>query len=71
MDLDKDEIGVYLIDRDFIYFGFILNYFCYGKFIIIKELVEEGVLEEVEFYNIVFFVWLVKERIWDNENRIL
>lgn len=69
LDSDKDETGAYLIDRDPTYFGPILNYLRHGKLIITKELAEEGVLEEAEFYNIASLVRLVKERIRDNENR--
>nr|Q8CEZ0.1 RecName: Full=BTB/POZ domain-containing protein KCTD2 [Mus musculus]BAC25251.1 unnamed protein product [Mus musculus] len=69
LDSDKDETGAYLIDRDPTYFGPILNYLRHGKLIITKELGEEGVLEEAEFYNIASLVRLVKERIRDNENR--
>ncbi|XP_038012845.1 BTB/POZ domain-containing protein KCTD2 isoform X1 [Motacilla alba alba] len=65
----QDETGAYLIDRDPTYFGPILNYLRHGKLIINKELAEEGVLEEAEFYNIASLVRLVKERIRDNENR--
>lgn len=65
----QDETGAYLIDRDPTYFGPILNYLRHGKLIITKELAEEGVLEEAEFYNIASLVRLVKERIRDNENR--
>ncbi|EQB77276.1 hypothetical protein CB1_000265065 [Camelus ferus] len=65
----RDETGAYLIDRDPTYFGPILNYLRHGKLIITKELAEEGVLEEAEFYNIASLVRLVKERIRDNENR--
>ncbi|XP_025902621.1 BTB/POZ domain-containing protein KCTD2 [Nothoprocta perdicaria] len=66
---NQDETGAYLIDRDPTYFGPILNYLRHGKLIINKELAEEGVLEEAEFYNIASLVRLVKERIRDNENR--
>ncbi|XP_007958062.1 BTB/POZ domain-containing protein KCTD2 [Orycteropus afer afer] len=66
---EGDETGAYLIDRDPTYFGPILNYLRHGKLIINKELAEEGVLEEAEFYNIASLVRLVKERIRDNENR--
>ncbi|XP_028844728.1 BTB/POZ domain-containing protein KCTD2 [Denticeps clupeoides] len=69
LDSDKDETGAYLIDRDPSYFGPILNYLRHGKLIINKNLAQEGVLEEAEFYNIASLVRLVKERIRDNENR--
>ncbi|KAK2528488.1 hypothetical protein Q9233_007459 [Columba guinea] len=69
MHTHQDETGAYLIDRDPTYFGPILNYLRHGKLIINKELAEEGVLEEAEFYNIASLVRLVKERIRDNENR--
>ncbi|TRZ00228.1 hypothetical protein DNTS_014327 [Danionella cerebrum] len=69
LDSDKDETGAFLIDRDPTYFGPILNYLRHGKLIINKNLAEEGVLEEAEFYNIASLVRLVKERIRDNENR--
>ncbi|KAG7460253.1 hypothetical protein MATL_G00219340 [Megalops atlanticus] len=69
LDSDKDETGAYLIDRDPTYFGPVLNYLRHGKLIMNKDLAEEGVLEEAEFYNIAPLVRMVKERIRDNENR--
>ncbi|KAM6898284.1 BTB/POZ domain-containing protein KCTD5 isoform 1-T1 [Lycodopsis pacificus] len=66
---DTDDSGAYVIDRDPTYFGPILNYLRHGKLVYNKELAEEGVLEEAEFYNIAPLIKLIKERIVERDSK--
>ncbi|XP_062058875.1 BTB/POZ domain-containing protein KCTD17 isoform X6 [Lepus europaeus] len=64
---DRDETGAYLIDRDPTYFGPILNFLRHGKLVLDKDMAEEGVLEEAEFYNIGPLVRIIRDRMEEKD----
>ncbi|XP_058164754.1 BTB/POZ domain-containing protein KCTD17 isoform X3 [Dasypus novemcinctus] len=67
---DRDETGAYLIDRDPTYFGPILNFLRHGKLVLDKDMAEEGVLEEAEFYNIGPLIRIIKDRMEEKDYTI-
>ncbi|XP_029442969.1 BTB/POZ domain-containing protein KCTD17 [Rhinatrema bivittatum] len=67
---EMDETGAYLIDRDPTYFGPILNFLRHGKLVLDKDLAEEGVLEEAEFYNITSLIRIIRERMEEKDTEV-
>ena len=64
---DKDESGAFLIDRDPQYFSPILNFLRHGKVHLDRNVTEEAVLEEAEFYNVAEMN-ILKERIHSRDD---
>jgi hypothetical protein len=46
-----------------------ISYLRHGKLILGRSLIEEGVLEEAEFYNLRTLIELAKERIRERDQR--
>merc|ERR1712180_218495 len=68
LESDKDSSGAFLIDRDPQYFSPVLNFLRHGKVHLDRNVLEEAVLEEAEFYNITDLIKLLKERIHSRDN---
>lgn len=65
---DRDQRGAYLIDRDPVYFAPVLNYLRHGRLVLNKDVSEEGVLIEAEYFNLPELVKAVRNRI--NETQL-
>lgn len=48
-----------------------LNFLRYGKLVVNKDFVEEGVLEEAEFFIIILLIKFIKNKIRVGDSRIL
>merc|ERR1712059_83054 len=68
LESDKDASGAFLIDRDPKYFSPVLNFLRHGKVHLDRNVLEEAVLEEAEFYNITDLIKVLKERIHSRDN---
>lgn len=63
IDWDRDAKGAYIIDRDPALFQPILNYFRTGKLILNRDIPEEAVLTEAEYYHLPEVIRILKQRI--------
>merc|ERR1712080_613257 len=68
LESDKDSSGAFLIDRDPKYFSPVLNFLRHGKVHFDRNVLEEAVLEEAEFYNVTDLIKVLKERIHSRDN---
>merc|ERR1712179_217468 len=68
LESDKDSTGAFLIDRDPKYFSPVLNFLRHGKVHLDRNVLEEAVLEEAEFYNVTDLIKVLKERIHSRDN---
>lgn len=66
---DRDQTGAYLIDRDPAYFAPVLNFLRHGRLVIDKNLAEEGVLIEAEYFNLPELVKAVRQRLFENQSK--
>lgn len=64
VDWDRDAKGGYIIDRDPVLFQHILNYFRTGKLILNRNIPEEALIVEAEYYKLPELVKILKQRIF-------
>lgn len=60
---DRDDRGAYLIDRDPAYFAVLLNWLRHGHLFLTRDVTEEGLLLEAEYFNIPELQREIKRRI--------
>lgn len=60
---DRDERGAYLIDRDPGFFQSVLNYLRHGKLILSRDLSEEGIILEAEYFHLPELAKVAKQRL--------
>lgn len=60
---DRDEKGAYVIDRDPVYFQVILNYLRNNTLYFGRDVTEEGLLIEAEYFNLPKLMEELKKRI--------
>jgi len=68
-DLEKDESGAFIIDRDPTNFKPVLNYLRHGKLVVDRNMIEEAVLEEAKFYNVTDLIKMLKTRIDSRDDK--
>lgn len=63
VEWDRDERGAYMVDRDPMFFQALLNFLRHGCLVLGRDLPEEGLLIEAEYFNVPELVKLIKQRI--------
>lgn len=63
IDFERDFRGAYMVDRDPTFFQPILNFLRTGKLILNRDVPEEAILIEAEFYHLPEVVKILKARI--------
>lgn len=60
---DRDEKGAYLIDRDPYFFRSVLNYLRHGKLVLNRDMPEEGIIMEAEYFQLPELARIAKQRL--------